>query len=135
MSRFWPVRSTRVLVVALLVAGCGGHATADDQAFHQAWSEGRANAEVVFDGTLVQDPVQVGTHEHLVVRTPTGETVEVDHNTDLAPSVPAHTRDKVVIQGVLYDDSGREGVHCTHAATSTGCPYGGWIELQGQYYE
>ena len=69
------------------------------------------------------------------MRAATGETLEIDHNTSLAPSVPAHAGDKVVIAGRFYDDSGLEGVHCTHAHTSSGCPYPGFIEFNGQYYE
>ena len=127
------------LASVLLLAACGNpaaRASADDAALHQDIASGRAGAEVTFDGTLVADPVQVGTHEHLQVRTPQGDTLEVDHNTSLATSVPAHAGDIVIIHGLLYIDPGpRPGVHCTHAHTSSGCPGPGWIELAGNYYE
>ena len=90
---------------------------------------------MVFHATVVAEPQQVGDHEHLEVRAQTGEMVEVDHNTRLAPSVPVHAGDQVVIAGQFYDDSGLEGVHCTHAHTSSGCPYPGFIEFRGAYYE
>jgi len=90
---------------------------------------------VVFHATLLADPQQVGDHEHLEVRAQTGETLEIDHNTSLAPFVPVHTGDHVVIEGQFYDDSGLEGVHCTHAHTSSGCPDPGFIEFNGKYYE
>lgn len=126
------------LVSAFLLAACGGSAVrdpADDAALHQDILSGNA-IEVTFDGTLTADPEQVGTHEHLQVKTSAGDTVEVDHNTTLARSVPAHAGDTVVVHGLLYIDPGpRPGVHCTHAHTSTGCPRPGWIELAGQYYE
>jgi hypothetical protein len=55
---------------------------------------------------------------------------------DLAPWVPAHAHDAVTIHGQLYVDApGRDGVHCTHARTSSGCPAAGWIQLHGTYYE
>ena len=127
------------LASVLLLAACGNpaaRASADDAALHQDIASGRAGAEVTFDGTLVADPVQVGTHEHLQVRTPQGDTLEVDHNTSLATSVPAHAGDSVVVHGLLYIDPGpRPGVHCTHAHTSSGCPVPGWIELAGTFYE
>ena len=108
---------------------------ADDSALHQDIVSARA-AEVTFDGTLAADPVQVGGHEHLSVKTPQGDVLEVDHNTTLAPAVPAHAGDRVVVHGLLYIDPGpRPGVHCTHAHTSSGCPNPGWIELAGNYYE
>lgn len=132
----WPRSEIAAAAAAALVlAGCGGHATADDQAFHQAAVQGRGGAEVVFNATVLQAPAQVGDHEHLEVRAATGEQLEVDHNTGLAPWVPARPGDHVVIAGQLYDDSGLEGVHCTHAHTSSGCPYPGFVELAGTYYE
>lgn len=131
----WRRFSAPAAAVCLLLAACGGRATADNAAFHQAAQQGRAGAEVVFDATVLQAPAQVGDHEHLVVRAVTGEQLEIDHNTILAQWVPARAGDHVVIAGQLYDDSGLEGVHCTHAHTSSGCPYPGWIELAGTYYE
>ena len=82
------------------------------------------------------DPQRVGTHEHLIVVSPGGDRLEIDHNVDLASWVPAHAGDTVTIHGQLYVDApGRQGVHCTHAKTSLGCPDPGWIELHGSYYE
>ena len=123
----------------LLLAGCAGAGardSPDDSAVHRDIATGQANVEVTFDGTLVADPVQVGTHEHLQVLTPGGDALEVDHNTSLAAPVPAHKGDQVVVHGLLYIDPGpHAGVHCTHAHTSSGCPLPGWIELAGSYYE
>jgi hypothetical protein len=91
---------------------------------------------VTFDGTLTAEPQAVSGHEHLLVKDPFGDLLEVDHNTGLAPWVPAHTGDQVVVHGQLYIDApGRAGVHCTHAKTSSGCPSPGWVELRGSYYE
>ena len=122
--------------VALLLAGCGGRETPDDQALHQYIVNGSSGAEVTFDATVASEPVETGGHERFEVKAPSGELVEVDHNTTLAPSAPVHTGDHVIIHGRLYIDPGpRVGVHCTHAATSSGCPYPGWIEAGGSYYE
>ena len=122
-------------LAAALVFACGGREGADDQGLHDAIAHNRGGAEVTFDGTVASVPQQVGGHEHLVVMTPLGDRLEVDHNTALAPSVPAHQGDHVVVHGQLYIDPGQVGVHCTHAHTSGGCPYPGWIELGGNYYE
>ena len=124
------------LALLLVAAACGVHAGADDGAFHSAVTGGRAGTEVTFDATVRAEPQAVGTHEHLQVTAATGETVEIDHNTTLAPWVPAHAGDPVIVSGQLYIDPGpRVGVHCTHAHTSTGCPSPGFVELRGQYYE
>lgn len=139
MKEGWTWRLPCALASALLLAACGGvgaRDTPDDAVLHQDIASGRAGAEVTFDGTLKADPEQVGTHEHMTVTTPTGDVLEVDHNTRLAPWVPAHAGDHVIVHGELYIDPGpRAGVHCTHAHTSGGCPQPGWVELGGNYYE
>lgn len=129
----------RLIAVAaslILVVACGGRDTADDQALHNDIQNGSSGAEVTFDATLLDDPAQNGDHEVFDVKTTTGEILQVDHNTSLAQSVPAHKGDGVIIHGQLYIDPGpRYGVHCTHAHTSSGCPNPGWIEYNNSYYE
>lgn len=124
------------LVLALVIVGCGGREMPDDQALHQDIVNDTNGAEVTFDATMLNDPVESGGHERFEVKATTGEMLEVDHNTSLAPYVPAHAGDQLVIHGRLYIDPGpRIGVHCTHAHTSSGCPNPGWIELGQNYYE
>ncbi|MDQ6772910.1 MAG: hypothetical protein M3024_07975 [Candidatus Dormibacteraeota bacterium] len=96
----------------------------------------RSGAEVTFDATILAAPVRSGSHEHLIVTAPGGSRLEIDHNVSLATWVPAAGGDPVVVHGQLYIDSPtRVGVHCTHAKTSSGCPYPGWVEWRGSYYE
>ena len=122
--------------LALALIACGGRDTPDDQGLHQDIVNSTSGAEVTFDASVLTDPVQGGDHERFEVQAPTGETLEVDHNTSLAPEVPVHKGDGIVVHGQLYIDPGpRYGVHCTHAHTSTGCPYPGWIEFDNNYYE
>jgi len=125
-----------VAAVVIAVSACGGREASDDQGFHQDIVNGTSGAEVTFDATVLTDPVESGGHERIEVKTTTGESLEVDHNTSLAPRVPIHAGDAVVIHGELYIDPGpRAGVHCTHAHTSSGCPNPGWIEFANNYYE
>ena len=131
------MRRLVVTVVLLLAfAACGGRETADDQGLHTAIANDATGSEVTFDATVLSDPVESGGHERFEVKAPTGEMLEIDHNTTLAPSVPIRAGDQVVIHGQLYIDPGpRFGVHCTHAQTSSGCPNPGWIEFAQNYYE
>jgi hypothetical protein len=125
-----------VLLAALVAVACAGRDTPDDQALHQDVVKAANGAEVTFDAVLLNEPVEAGGHERFEVKAPTGEMLEVDHNTTLAAAVPAHAGDHVVIHGQLYIDPGpRYGVHCTHAHTSSGCPSPGWIMLGDNYYE
>jgi hypothetical protein len=122
--------------IAILLAACGGRETPDDQGLHQDIVNASNGAEVTFDGTVANDPVESGDHERFTVDVPTGDVIEVDHNTSLAQAVPVRKGDSVVIHGELYIDPGPHyGVHCTHAHTSSGCPNPGWIEYNSNYYE
>ena len=130
------VLALAALVILPLGVSCGGRDTPDDQGFHQDVVNDSNGAEVTFDATVLTDPIQSGDHERFEVKAATGERLEVDHNTSLAAYVPIHATDAVVIHGQLYIDPGpRLGVHCTHAATSSGCPDPGWIEFANNYYE
>jgi hypothetical protein len=124
------------LAMLLVLAACGGRATPDDKALHQDVVNDTNGAEVTFDATLVDNPVESGGHERFHVKATTGEVLEIDHNTNLAATAPVHKGDQVVIHGQLYIDPGPTlGVHCTHAATSSGCPTPGWIMFGNNYFE
>ena len=130
------MRLAALVAATLLLVACGGRDLPDDQGLHKAIVNDATGSEVTFDATVISDPVESGGHERFEVRASTGETLEVDHNTTLAQSVPVHSGDKLIIHGQLYIDPGPHiGVHCTHAATSSGCPYPGWIEFANGYYE
>ena len=130
------MRVAALLTVLFALCACGGRDVADDQALHSDVVNGRSGAEVTFDATVLDNPVESGGHERFDVKAATGERLEVDHNTTLAPMVPVHAGDAVVIHGELYIDPGpRIGVHCTHATTSSGCPNPGWIMFGTTYYE
>jgi len=124
------------LIALLALVSCGERDQPDDQALHNDIVKGYSGAEVTFNATVVSDPVESGGHERFEVKDAAGDTLEVDHNTSLASPVPAHAGDSLIIHGQLYIDPGPHvGVHCTHAATSSGCHVHGWIEFGGNYYE
>ena len=120
----------------LIVVSCGERAAADDTGLHSNIVNNSNGAEVTFDATVLDNPVESGGHERFEVKAATGESLEIDHNTTLAAYVPVRTGDTLVIHGQLYIDPGpRFGVHCTHATTSSGCPNSGWILYNKNYYE
>ena len=138
-------RGAAILIALLALVSCGERDQPDDQTLHNDIVKGYSGAEVTFDATVVSDPVESGGHERFEVKDPAGDMLEIDHNTSLAPAAPIHASDQLVIHGQLYIDPGPHyGVHCTTSsticattcsATSSGCPYPGWLEFQGNYYE
>ena len=130
------MRSAVAAAMVLALVACGGRDQPDDRALHSDIASGTGDVEVTFDATITTEPAESGGHERFEVKDPAGDSLEVDHNTSLAPYVPAHVGDALIIHGQLYIDPGpHAGVHCTHAATSSGCPDPGWIEFGGNYYE
>jgi hypothetical protein len=131
------VRRLAIAVAAvLMLVSCGERPAADDPELHRDIVNNSDGAEVTFDATVINNPLESGGHERFEVKVKTGEMLEVDHNTTLAAYVPAHSGDALVIHGRLYIDPGpRLGVHCTHATTSSGCPDSGWILFKNNYYE
>jgi hypothetical protein len=131
-----------LLTVGLLSA-CGGapspqgSGTAADNATLTAdIAQGKSGAEVTFDAVVATEPADSGGHERFNVTLPDGHLIEVDHNNSLAPEVPVHSGDHLLIRGQLYIDPGpRIGVHCTHAHTSRGCPIAGFIQFAGTVYQ
>jgi hypothetical protein len=129
-------RAALLLVALLLVTGCGEREQTDNQGLHQDILKDATGAEVTFDALVMTVPVESGGHERFQVNDTAGDSLEIDHNTDLATYVPIQVGNQVIIHGRLYIDPGpKVGVHCTHAKTSSGCPDPGWIEFGGSYYE
>ena len=124
------------LAMTVALVACGGRDQPDDQGLHQDIVSNTGNVEVTFDASIITEPAESGGHERFEVNDPAGDRLEIDHNTSLAPAVPAHVGDGLIIHGRLYIDPGpHAGVHCTHAHTSSGCPDPGWIEFNNNYYE
>jgi hypothetical protein len=106
----------------------------DEAALHSDIAAGRSGAEVTFVGTVVSAPVKATDHEQIEVQDRLGDQLELDYNITLGEWIPAKVGDRLTIHGQLYIDGGRDGVHCLHSKTSSGCPLPGWVELAGTTY-
>ncbi len=83
---------------------------------------------------ILPDDNDGSRHQRFIVRTPSGRTVLIAHNIDLARRVPIEIGDTVTIRGE-YEWSDRGGtMHWTHHDPKQ-WREGGWIEHRGIRYE
>ena len=107
--------------------------TSIEEAAARQQSEVMLTAEGVVQRTLTDDN-EGSRHQRFILALPSGHTVLVAHNIDLAAHVPLDSGDRVRIHG-QYEWNERGGVlHWTHHDPDNRHE-GGWIEHRGQRYE
>ena len=108
------------------------------EAIAAAYADQVSGLQVTGAGVVVKvlrDDTDGSPHQRFLLELPSGQTVLVAHNIDLAPRVPGLTEgDAVEFHGV-YEWNPRGGViHWTHDDPS-GRHEGGWLQVQGQTYQ
>ena len=107
--------------------------TTVEEAAARQMSDVMLDAAGVVQRTLADDN-EGSRHQRFILALPSGHTVLVAHNIDLAARVPLDQGDRVSIHG-QYEWNERGGVlHWTHHDPD-GRHEGGWIEHRGQRYE
>lgn len=100
------------------------------------FEEGRSDVVVRVEGVVdrvLLDDLRGSRHQRFILKLPSGHTVLVAHNLDLAARVPLGRGDRVEVQGE-YEWNERGGVlHWTHR-DPRGRREGGWIRLRGESY-
>ena len=97
-------------------------------------------ADVAIAGTVADEPTFfVGRHTHarhetFDIITPHGLKLRIVDNVALAPSIPVHTGDDIVVAGQLIPTRSGAIVHDTHHCPGPGWHRGGWIEWNGRRY-
>src|SRR5262245_43201085 len=103
-----------------------------------AISEQRSNVQVQLQGSVskvLADDNDGSRHQRFIVRLPSGHTVLVAHNIDLAPRVAGiATGDQVTVYGEYEWNSKGGVIHWTHRDPQ-GRHEAGWIEHGGQTYQ
>lgn len=110
----------------------GSDEGAVEQLFAQRVSDRWVEASGVVSRTLADDR-EGARHQRWILRLPSGHTVLVAHNIDLAPRVPLAEGDRVEVRGE-YEWNERGGVvHWTHHDPNGRRP-GGWVRHAGRDY-
>jgi hypothetical protein len=97
-------------------------------------------ADVAVAGTVADEPTFfVGRrtharHETFDIITPHGLKLRIVDNVALAPPLPVHSGDNIVVAGQLIPAPGGALVHDTHHCPGPGWHRGGWIEWGGRRY-
>jgi len=103
-----------------------------ERLFDERRSDVVVRVEGVVERVLLDD-LQGSRHQRFILKLPSGHTVLVAHNLDLAARVPLARGDRVEVQGE-YEWTERGGVlHWTHR-DPRGRREGGWIRLRGESY-
>ena len=102
---------------------------------------GRSGIEVVVQGTVLQilplgPSVVSGQHERFVIAVRDGseQDILVAHNVSIAPAVPVHRGEQVIVRGELAVDPSGPVIHWTHHDPRFRHPPG-FVELNGRFYE
>ena len=104
-----------------------------DEAFRNHSSGIMVTAEGRVERTLTDDTTG-DRHQRFIVRLPSGITILVAHNIDIAPRVPGIAAGSQVKLHGEYEWSDKGGtVHWTHR-DRRGSHEAGWIEFNGQRY-
>lgn len=100
-------------------------------------AEWRSGEQVSGSGSVVRvlsDDNQGSRHQRFILRLPTGRTVLIAHNIDLAPRIRSLKNGDTVSFYGQYETNDRGGViHWTHDDPQ-GSHVGGWLEHKGERY-
>lgn len=140
-----------MLLVALLCSACNKapaaaivsepsvetHASADNSAIEQAYSERKSNVYVSGSGRVVKllpDDTQGLRHQKFLVKISSRQTLLFAHNIDLAQRIPLRVGDEISFSGeYVYNPKG--GImHWTHLDPHGHHP-AGWVMLDGKKYQ
>ncbi len=133
--------SLAVLIVGLLIV-LGRHVltdrTAQEGSVGQAWNNEQSDTQVEGSGTVIRllpDDNDGSRHQRFILKLPSGQTVLMAHNIDLAPRIPALAAgDRVEFCGE-YEWNRKGGViHWTHRDPAGRHP-GGWLKHRDKTYQ
>ncbi len=81
----------------------------------------------------IRDDTRPPRHQRFILELPSGNTLLVAHNIDIAPRVPVQVGDAIQIRGE-YETNPKGGViHWTHRDPDGRRP-GGWVRHEGKQY-
>lgn len=126
-----------VLVGTLMMADCGG-VQPRDRSVAKAFETNASKAQVEDEGVVTRvlsDDTSGTPHQRFIVRVASGQTVLIEHNTDIAPAIKdLKVGDSVSFSGEYIWNQQGGLVHRTHHDPE-GRHEAGWLKHNGRVYQ
>lgn len=121
-----------------LVPLSANQSSADDSALTRAYENRKSNIQVSGSGVVIKilaDDTSGSRHQKFILKLPSGQTLLISHNIDLAPRISALRKgDNVNFYGEYEWNSKGGVVHWTHHDPK-GRHLGGWLKHNGATYQ
>ena len=112
--------------------------TASDQALANAFENRKSNIQVGGSGIVIRnlaDDTSGSRHQKFILKLPSGQTLLISHNIDLAPRISSLRKGDTVNFYGEYEWNSKGGVvHWTHH-DPRGNHVGGWLKHNGATYQ
>jgi hypothetical protein len=126
------------LLIILILSTFSLAGFAGGQSISSAYETRTSNVQVSNTGIVVKvllDDNKGSRHQKFILKLPSGQTVLIAHNIDLAPRINAiNTGDSIEFHGEYEWNSKGGVVHWTHKDPA-GRHEGGWLKHNGVQYE
>jgi hypothetical protein len=123
---------------SVFIASFTEQGSAGDQLLKRAYENRQSNLQVAGSGVVVKilpDDLQGSRHQRFILRLPSGQTILISHNIDLAHRVDALREGDTVEFCGEYEWNSKGGVvHWTHHDPD-GIHKGGWVKHDGFTYQ
>ncbi len=131
-------------IILLFVFGCNNAALTSPQnagglqAITQAYAQKESHILVEAEGEIIKvlpDDLEGSRHQRFIIRLPTGQTLLIAHNIDIADRIPGIKEGEKIRFHGIYEWNTKGGViHWTHHDPAGRFP-GGWIVYEGKKYQ
>ncbi len=115
-----------------------GQSTTDDRVLTSAFENRQSDIQVEGSGSVIKildDDTNGSRHQRFILRLPSGQTLLIAHNIDLAPRISQlYKGDTVRFYGEYEWNSKGGVVHWTHH-DPRGKHIGGWLKHKGATYQ
>ncbi len=136
-ERAFHFRLIAALVGGLIAIGCGTMQSRD-QSVAKAFETNASKVQVEDEGVVTRvlaDDTEGSPHQRFIVRVALGQTVLIEHNTDVAPAIKdLKIGDSVSFSGEYIWNQQGGLVHWTHHDPAGRHPQG-WLKHNGSVYQ